>query len=71
MCDLSSDVNNTPKTNDQSVKTRAEIYIGNAIEYDVKSYQVTTTILKFTKLGIKGLNFIRSQKKMWVCPTVM
>ena len=30
-------------------KTRAEIYIGNNIEYDVKSYQVKTTIVKMYK----------------------
>ena len=34
--DLISDVNNTPTINYQSVNNRAEINIGNTIEYDVK-----------------------------------
>ena len=36
-------------------KTRQEIYIGNTIEYDVKSYQVKVTIVKHTKMRVKGL----------------
>ena len=36
-------------------KTRAEIDIGNTIENDVKSYQVKTTIVKFTKVLIKAV----------------
>ena len=43
---LSSDVNNKPTMNAQSVKKRAESEIGNTIEYYVKSYQVNTTIVK-------------------------
>ena len=31
MYDLISDVNSTPKINAKSVKTRAEMYIGNTI----------------------------------------
>ena len=45
--------------------------IGNTIEYDVKSYQVKYTILKCTKVHIKGLKFNSSQKKMLVWPTSM
>ena len=40
--------------------------MGNIIEYDVKSYQVKTTIVKFTKLQQKGLKLNRSQKEMLV-----
>ena len=52
-------------------KTRAEIYIGNTIEYDVESYQVKMTIVKCTKLQIKGLDFNCSQKEILVFPTIM
>ena len=40
MCDLSTNVNNKPKEPLKVWNTQAEIYIGNTIEYDVKSYQV-------------------------------
>ena len=46
--------------------TQAEIYIGNTIEYDVKSYQVKTTIVKCTNVRLKGLKFNRSQKETLV-----
>ena len=51
--------------------TRAEIYIGNTIKYDVKSHQVKTKIVKYTKVHIKLLKFNRSQKEMLVSPTIM
>ena len=50
----------------QSQRTKAEIDIGNIIEYDVKSYRVKTTIVKCTKVRQKGLKFNRSQKDMLV-----
>ena len=50
---------------------RAEIYIGNIIEYDVKLYQVKTNVVKFTKVWLKGLKFKRSQKEMLVWPAIM
>ena len=34
-------------------KTRAENYIGNNLEYDVKSTQVKVTIVKPTKIRVK------------------
>ena len=71
MCNLISDVNNTSKTNAQSVKTRAEIDICNTIEYDVKLYQVKITIVKYTEVRLKGLNFNLSHKEMLVWPIVM
>ena len=49
-------------------KIWAEIYMGNTIEYDVKSCQIKTDIVKFTKVCIKVLNFNRSQKEMLVWP---
>ena len=52
-------------------KTRAEIYIGNTIDYDVKSYQVKTTIVKFKRVQIKGLKFNHYQKETLVDPTIM
>ena len=39
--------------------------MGNTIEYDVKSYQVKTTILKFTKVQLIGLKLNQSQKMCW------
>ena len=45
MCNLSSDVNNKPKTNTLGSKYLVEIDIGNTIQYDVKSYQVKMTIV--------------------------
>ena len=66
MCNLGSDVNNTPKQILQGRKIREEIDIFNTIEYDVISYQVKTTIVKCTKVRIKLLNFNRSQKYMLV-----
>ena len=70
MWDLSSDVNNTPKILKVS-KTRATIYIGNTIEYDMKSYQFKRTIVKYTKVLLKGLKFDHSQKEMLVSPTII
>ena len=46
----------------KSGKTRAEMYIANTLEYDVKSYQVEVTILKRTKIWVKGLTVKRSHK---------
>ena len=46
-------------------KTRAEIYIGNTIEYDVKLSQVKVTVVKRTKIRAKGLTVYRSQKNRW------
>ena len=46
-------------------KTREAFYIGNTIVYDVKSYQVKTTILKCTNVRIKGLKFNWSYKRCW------
>ena len=66
MCDLISDLNNTPKKILQGWKNRAEIDIGNTKEYDVKTYQVKTTILNFTKAQQKGLKLNRSHKEMLV-----
>ena len=36
-------------------KTQSEIDIGNTIEYDLKSYQVKTTIVNFTNVQLEGL----------------
>ena len=47
-------------------KTQPEMDIGNTIEYDVKSHQVKTTIVKCTKVHIKGVRFNRSYKNMLV-----
>ena len=41
----------------KSWETQAEMYIYNTIYYYVKSYQVKTTIVKYTKVRIKGLKF--------------
>ena len=62
MCDLSSDVNNTPKKIPQGWKIQVEIYIGNTIKYDVKSYQVKTFIVKCTELRLKVFKLDRLQK---------
>ena len=43
-------------------KTRAEIYLGNTVDYDVKSYQLKMTIVKRANVKLKGLRFNRSQK---------
>ena len=48
ICDLSSDVNNTPTINSQNVKYSERIDMGNTLEYNVKSYQVKTTIVNCT-----------------------
>ena len=48
------------------LRTKAEIDIGNAIECAVKTYQVKTTIVKCTKVRVKGLKFKRSQKDIFV-----
>ena len=61
------DVNNKHKIN-------TEIYIGNTIEYDMKSSQVKVTILKRTKIQVKGLLFNHSHQNRWhgqqVCDTI-
>ena len=41
-------------------KTRSEVYIGNTIEYDVKSYQVKKTIVKYAEVCMKSLKFNQS-----------
>ena len=50
---------------------QSEIDIGNTIWYDVKSYQFKTTLVKYTRVRIKGLKFNSSQKDMLVWPTSM
>ena len=64
MWNLGSAINNTTKKILQSQKIRAEIDINNAIEYDVKSYQVKVTVVKFTKVQLKGLKLNLPQKEM-------
>ena len=49
MYDLIIEANNTHKKL-PGWKTRAEIDVGNTIEYDVKYFQVKTTIVKCTKV---------------------
>ena len=49
----------------QSRNTRAQIYIVDTIEYDVKSTQVKLTIVKRTKIRVKLLTVNRSQKNRW------
>ena len=66
MCNLISDVNNTPKKILQGQNIWAEIDIGNTKEYGVISYQVKMTIVKFTNVQMKGLKFNCSQKDMLV-----
>ena len=46
-------------------KTREEIYIGNTIEYDVKSSEVKVTIVKRTKIRVKVLTVNLLQKNRW------
>ena len=46
-------------------ETRSEIYMGNTIEYDVKSSQIKVLIVKRTKIRVKGLTVNRSQKNCW------
>ena len=43
-------------------KTRAQIYIGDTIDYYAKSSQVKVTIVKCTNIQVKGLTFKRSHK---------
>ena len=64
-------MNNTPKKILQGWKTGAEIDIVNTIEYDVKSYQVKATIVKYIKVLLRGLKFNCSHKYMLVYPTSM
>ena len=71
MCDLSCDVNNRPKKILKLWNTLTEIYMGNTIEYDVKSYQVKTIIVKCTKVYIKILKFNYSHKKTLGWPMSM
>ena len=52
-------------------KTRSDIDICNTIEYNMKSYQAKTPIVKCTKLRIKWLKFNPSQKNMLVYPISM
>ena len=49
----------------------SEIDIGNTIEYDMKSYQFKTVIVKCRNLRVKGLKLNRSQKNMLVYLTTM
>ena len=44
--------------------TQVEIDVGNTIEYDVKLYQDKMTILKCTKVQIKGLNIFTSYRNI-------
>ena len=48
----------------KALKTRAEIDKFNTMEYDVKLYQVKTSVVKCTKVRIKVLKFKRSYKNM-------
>ena len=41
--------NNTPETNNPKSKDQDKLDIGNTIKYDMKSYQVKTTIVKIYK----------------------
>ena len=65
MYKLSSDVNKTPKKVLKARQTWAEMYIGNNIEYDVKSSQVKVTILKRTKIRLRGLKLTAHRNKRW------
>ena len=49
MCNLSSDINNTPIKILQGRNTQAEIYMNNTIEGDVNSYQFKTTIVNLQR----------------------
>ena len=51
-------------------KTQSEIFIGNTIEYDVKSPQVKVTIIKRTNIQEKILTFNRSQKTVVIANKV-
>ena len=53
----------------QGQKNRTEIDAGNIIEYDVKSLQVKTAIVKCTKVPQKVLKLNRSQKEIFVYST--
>ena len=55
----------------QSKKTQSEIDICNTTEYDVRSYQVKSTIVKWTKVRPKGFKFNRSQKETLIYLTSM
>ena len=52
-------------------KTQAEIYIGNAIEFDTELPQVRVTVVKRTKIRLKELTVNHSQKKTLVLPMSM
>ena len=52
-------------------KNRAEMYIGNTIEYDTKAHQFIMTIVEITSVQLKGLMINRSQKSMLAWPTSM
>ena len=54
MYNLGSGVNITPR-NLQVWNNQAKMYVGNTIEYDLKSHKFKTTIGKFTKVHIKWL----------------
>ena len=43
-------------------KNRAEIYIGNTVEYDVKYSQVKVTIVKRTNIRVKKITVNRLQE---------
>ena len=47
------------------------VYIGNTIVYDVKSYQVKTTKLKYTEVRKTVVGFNYSNKEILVSPTSM
>ena len=49
----------------KSVKNQAEIYMGNTIEYDVKSSQVKVTRIKRTNIRAKVSTVNRLQKNSW------
>ena len=50
----------------QGQNTQAEIDESKPIEYDVKSYQVKMTIVKCTKIRLKGLKgFTTHRKTCW------
>ena len=44
-------------------KNQSEIYIGDTIEYDVKSYQVKVTIVKLTNIQVKVITVLTVHRK--------
>ena len=45
--------------------TWSDIYMGNTIEYDTKSYQVRMTIVQCTSVQIKKLRLNVQRTKCW------